>query len=425
MEIQSNNLHFKPINTRILETTNFISIYLDQHSKPILGKIILITGTFLTLPIAAIETIALVSIGIIGITLNALTQWKCDGLQKYTLKSFSYSLHSFMTIIFCIFNIYSCKNKGHHTGAAILNHYLYLRSAALVQNSIGKYMCKKTQGVLEADKTIRARVANLLREDLEGLMTDLTFALSRDFNISLEELPVEERIHQRAPDFFDRFPVLLDQFVACFPDDGSISNDIDFIGRLARAILMDIAQQDDAIIEDGAYHLTHRYNEEIRYQDHLKEKVKLAFAELSHDEALRAKLNDLDAEFVEPFCHFIQLKELEDRLLCPQAFRSEDLAQYNDRARKLNEVRVLLEALNREEKEALIQKLLKGNDFDLQRQSLQPLFLLIGELSVPLHQGKLMSRAIINLQNMEPEYENLLTQAWQQAINEASNAIAI
>ncbi len=192
--------------------------------------------------------------------------------------------------------------------------------------------------------------------------------------------------------------------------------------------------------------LNNNYKIDRTYQNQIKDLIKNSFLELHDKSDLAKMLSDKDIKpeeaqkngqekleafhAVNPLANYVQLKELESSIECPKEFTSSSLHALNTRHDKVEAARKQLRELNLNDKERgiLVEKLLRGGDFDVKAQGLdekradlfQKLCNDIGDLSIDLYKGPLTSQRILDF--AEPSGSKVKNIS-QEAYNEAMEVI--
>ena len=104
----------------------------------------------------------------------------------------------------------------------------------------------------------------------------------------------------------------------------------------------------------------------------------------------------IDAGIYIPLTTYTQYKELLQPLQCPEQFTG-NLCFLAPRHTKLAAAKQQVEALDDAGRALLVQKILRGADFELGREDVKNCYLIIAGLAVPLVNGPLMTKTAINL----------------------------
>lgn len=173
--------------------------------------------------------------------------------------------------------------------------------------------------------------------------------------------------------------------------------------------------------------------EEIAYQERLKGLLKGAFLEI-HDTAELSDCLDrgnpgaellgvLDPTIFPPLTAYTQYKELLEPIQCPAQFAG-NLVQFAPRRAELIAAQNSLRELNDGERQSLVQKLLRGGNFQVTERVKQR-FIAINKLAAPLLRGPLVTKVAIDLNNLGHgeliDAKNIFNTACQEALAEIGN----
>lgn len=467
------NLHFKPINARFYGSVLFLATELDQrasqtrwhgHLVRMISGLTLISGTLITVPMAITETFLSAAIGTVGMTLYILTRWNWKPLQKHTLQSLSYSLHSLVVLIYSLANVFHLRAHNYHVINKLLDYLSYIGSAAVVQLVVGYYIDElagrngerqKQEFSIHHPPQALVRAINLLNDAQPQLLQEVLDATLRDYRslIDRESQNLTQRFRQAVenhPEYQDLFENISYDSLIRNPETSRRWRELGLI-LLVEIGFLQITDE----ISPGVVLINNHSPEETAYQDYLHNIIKTAFTEIYRTDHLaryfsenredfeqgKENLTSFYGETIQLVANYSQFKELEDtNSPCPGEFTSSDLAQYNERKNQLLIAQNLLQLCSLEEKQILIQKLFIGDLIDLntitlidpniasqdkerlltavEKQRILTLFRSIGNLASALHQGNLMSQTAINVLENGMDYYNLFQKALQEAAAE-------
>lgn len=466
-----NLLHVKPICHQICRAITLVGL-IQQNTNPhrfhgkfliVVVKSFMATGYVLNTVIAAIESVGAFAFASIALSLHALTKGRFLMLQKVTLKLCAYYIN---TLLIAGVQI-ACLKKGifsrHHTVNALGNHAVH-GASALIAQFIG-YGFDRWAGRNPANEnqippaTIRA--IRILIELAPNLFQDTTTAAVRDFSVHIRDnqhRPDMQAFLQAYPNHaqilgrftFRRFRQdipyrreFINLFTSYFVQSGMLNN---FAVR--------VGVRNNAGAEDIHMFGANRAEEDKKYQNSLLDLISASVIELHDNEALvqylnkypkeeqnavengREELTAFDATASIKLANYVQLKEIEKEISCPKAFLAHELHPYNHRQEKLLAAKTDLDKLSAAEKEILVKKLLKGGDFDVDKQGLQKdraeliqkLFNNIGLLAGELHQGRLLSDMFVDFSQMQQGNFNgaygavsLFGKAWEKGVKEIAD----
>jgi len=435
--LNSNNLHFKPFCARIGRAVLWSATTLERqrsnhwhgHVVHFASKTVLLLGAAATVPLALIEAVGIFAIGLAGVAFNSLICLNTsEFLQKHSVQCISYALHSLLVSIALFATVLKNPNLTYYTLNAVADHTLHIGSAAATQLTLGLIL-DRVAG--RSPHSAVVRTVNLFVDSHPDLLIDLANQIQTDFELNLRgrmrEIPHWEAFLNGHPD--DRAFIETFDFTRLLREEPYRIRTADLARRfLHQARLVGAAAPGDDPLR---FDLNQNTPQESAYQNRLAGMLKASFLEIHRTPALARCLDKegdsgadllemLDAATYVPLTAYTQLKELEQPIECPAAF-SANLTRYNERRAQLIEARNELLTLTPEEKQRLVEKVLKGSDANVE-EKLQGLYRKIGVLAAPLYQGPLMTKTAINLRHADDgniiDVWNLFQKACQEAIAE-------
>jgi hypothetical protein len=434
--LNADNLHFKPLAARLARATLWGSTSLEQkastanwqgHAVHILSKAALFIGIAICVPVALIEAVSLFLIAGLGLLANNFLQNnRSEFLQKHALKCLSYSIHSLISGI-ALF-LYGLKNPNlrYHTAYALADHILHLGSAGFTQAFIGGILDQRAG---RSPQETLARTVNLLSDSHPDVLNDIVAQIQNDFDVNLRE---RVRAIPQLADYLNRHPQDRD-FVDNF-NLMSVFNDQQYRERAGQFVhgFLNEAQ----LVQPGEAHplrfeLNQNTPAETAYQERLARLLKDSFLEIYRTPELARCLDRngetgtqllevFDATTFPPLTAYTQYQELLGDIQCPAQFTG-NLVRYNARNQELLAAQRLVRVLNDEQRQNLVQKLLRGADFEA-AAPVQVVFLAINRLAQPLVQGPLVTKVAIDLGNIQNgnviDERNLFQRACREALQE-------
>lgn len=433
-----NNLHSKPISSHLMRgvlwTTTSIQKRADEtvwqgRTLIVISKAVLIAGAIVTIPIAAIEAVSLYIFAGLGMGLNYYFYSNHSAfLQHWSLKGLSYGFHSTLNGVALLTLGFKTPNLRYHTTNAIFDHALHLLSAALSQGVVGALLEGFGGYQINLAPT---RVVNLLSDSHPALLNDILAQLQRDvginLNVSLRNLPQLQQYLQRYPE------------VQAFVQSINVQNLISDAAYRTRALTivrdflveMGLIERQPLGASPWLFELHQNTPEESRYQEYLASTLKGSFLEIYRNDRLVNMLGNqdhsgkqlmevFDASIYVPLTMYTQYNELVQALQCPRHFQG-NLSIYGGRSFALGNAKGLLERLTADQKQLLVEKILRGGDFVVE-QAVKDVYIAIGNLAPALYQGPLMTKQAINLIEVANgnviETRNLFQKACQEALAE-------
>lgn len=421
--LNQNNLHFAPISARVFSGVRFVATAIHQcgsttswhgHIFRGLSKGIVVLGFTINTPIALVEVIATLSIGLLASIVHVLTKARYPMLQKYTIKCLAYCINSAAVGFAQIYGVITLRFPTSHTWNAIGTHLIYLGSAAFIHLLFGScfdHIAGRNPEDRNAQVPAIDRILTFSWEHAqESVLHDVMSGMERDFGVSqvlrnFANIPSLQRFYQAYP----QHQSLLREFqVSRLTDENYRENLL--------AALIDIGMH---------YHLLERtpgnqlevivnvHDERIKnYQKHMQECIKRAYKDIHSNvefchflgddppeigkKALlpsekvaqgRERLGYCDHSAVLPLVYLAQLNELGGDDVCPVRFtdpsrpnENHELRVYDSRADSITAARKLLKGFYttagkklldpkvKEErarlKRILISKLMYGSSYD-------------------------------------------------------------
>lgn len=433
--LSNNNLHYKPICAHLGRVALWSSTSIANRASTtqwhgrvvaLLSRAALILGACLAMPIAVIETVAFGILAGLGHLIHRLIfQNRSEFLQKWTLRSASHTLHSAIVSIGLLgLAARSPVSKSHTLNAAIDNG-IHLGSAAFIQSTWGALLDRNAgrNRDLFAQRTL-----NLLADSHPGLLNDFVVQIQRDFDVNMRDrvgqlpnMATYLRGHPEDRDFIHAF-----NFYNFANDREYRQRSLAVLGRY-----LEIAQVIRPRAEEAAglrFELNQNTQAEKDYQDYLAHTLRDAFIEIHQNDELNGFLDKgddkgkdllemIDASTYVPLTAYTQYKELLAPIACPEQFTG-NLARYASRHADLLAAKEKVDALTDEESERLVEKILRGSDFQAEG-SVQEAYMAISALATPLYQGPLMTKTSIDFGSQDPANMISTTNLFQKSIQEA------
>ena len=434
-----NVLHFKPISHRLASFNLTLGSLIFQSAdsetwqgklKIHLAKGIVGTGYVLNSLIAIVESAAAFAFAALALSIHALTSGRSITFQKITLKLCAYWID---TVLVAISQI-ACLSRGvyskYHSLNAAANHTIHA-TAALISQIIGygfDRWAERDSSHSDQPSPSCRRGIQVLNEIIPTALLDISSGAVRDFAFHITDQPSYPDLQTFINNNAEHRDVL-EQFTIdkLFNNQDYRQRFLQLIGnylvqtRIIYSAIVHINAQNANEVASGIQVFGVSNNEEDRkYQDKLKALIKKSFIELHDNHELICLLSEKNTTSTEQeeegrtqlttllatreFAHYVQLKELEEEINCPEVFGAYYLQPYNTRFQSLQDAKASLGQLNDDEKLTLIKLLLQTSDFDINDQgletnrieSIQKLFNDIGKLAGDLHQGKLLTFEFIN-----------------------------
>lgn len=434
----TNLLHVKPVCHQIFRAINHLGADFSNYQS--INKGIVATGYVLNIIIATIESVAALAFTCLAVSLHTITRGRFTTLQKITLKICAYNINA---LLIAHFQVYCLKNRllercyGYN---AMLNHAAH-GSAALVAQLISYRFDRWTD-----------------RNPHPANNDNYPPSSLRAFRIFIEIIPRFIRnivpTHNNNSDLQASFHATLQMIPEILNNPFNRLKPFKFgkINTLSLNLMLNISSIFSFILqrslEDRIDIIDAKHNEQDKkYFESLQNLIKKSFLELYDNNEKFAKMinneEDDDSlhedkelivpdEIIYPIANYVQLKELQDEISCPQNFEDEGWKRYNTRYGLLLNAQGRLKQLNDDEKSILTEMLLSTADFDFKavgiseerKKFIHNLFKDIGKLGSQLP-GHLLSVKCVDrgLENQELYFEaqdsmNLFTGACQKAIQE-------
>lgn len=173
------NLHFKPICSRLAKGVFWASVTLEQntsttrwhgHVMRALSTATFYIGAFALIPITLIEAVSSSCFALIGIVLNQLIyKNQSDFLRKHSLKALSYSLNCTLSLV----GTFAVKKflPSSHWAYTVADHACHVGSAVFIQT------CTRRNDPIPSRI---ARSLNPILDDLPALRDDIINLMARD-----------------------------------------------------------------------------------------------------------------------------------------------------------------------------------------------------------------------------------------------------
>lgn len=451
--LNTNVLHAKPISSRMFHGIQHLNIkiaHLDvsdgwkRKTVAIASKALTLTTYALSIQVALIEGVASTIFGLLGTLFQLAFTKKNDMIEKYSIKSMAYGLNSICTAGLAIASIaksFSSNNDWavptKHSNISIFDGYTYLGSAATAQ-LFCTVMFNSIRGIKDNAPTLRSNQAII--EGTPAIFSQITHSMRQEYEFVNCEADFDPMNY--AQDYITSYPPAL--------DDRDWANNFDLGEFLSDHVFKPLSElveqfsdqynfiESDNVLErrDAEYVMNPLSENEKRYHDVLKTYVKEAvkrliqnewakYIEVDNDfENGKERLGYFDASWTIPLANIAQLVELENPLSCPAEFSQSDLAEHNNRRDKLIELKSLLDSISDNDKELLIERLIKTSMFELgprhydQQETVDTLYRGVYNLGGALHQSRLLTLPTINVETYEGGGENYFGRCWGDAFAE-------
>lgn len=456
--LDRNILHFSSLSNRLFTGIRFVGIAIDKASSPdrfhgrivrFISKAIVASGYVLNSGLALTEAVFTLSIGLIAATVHMSSKAKFEFLQKYTIKCLSYGTESLTILSVQISLLWKRQFPNSHLLNTIVNHGIYLGSAATTQiifGSLFDHIAGRNSQDPNATRLSFRRVWFLALEDCRGFFQDALHAIERDFRL-LSRLRATLNTNISFTTFIQQRPehaaILSDLNITNLLTPTYRARLINFVGDLMPQIAPNFAQitPNPRVVVLGAYQV-----DDAAYQLQLQENIKRAYKDIHRHDVLaqclaednlpqtgRDALEGFYGEIYVPIANLAQFYEIENPVMnCPAVFQTTDLLQFNARRGKIETAQKLLSEFSQPEKELLILKLLKGSSFtfpvDANPETIGKIntaFPLIVDLAGSLHQGKLMTQLTFNLDDVQATSNSLFQKACQDASTEIQAIVPV
>lgn len=452
----SEHLHYHPLSSQIFTGMHTVHIDLCRETAPSAwhGHTIrfflhtaLMAGYAVNTVLAFSEGFLFTAFGLVASIPHLALKSRSATLQKYTICSFGHGLNAFaigwLQITTLAYYINKQNFVQYHSIVTIVNEMTYMLSACISEQLFGAlFNARAARAGIIRNEDVGERGGRVLLGALPHSLMRLLSSFILDFGFFVQRIRIGS-----FSQFFDAFPQHRD-LVTNFSFQ-QIRDPV-IRPRLIQA-LRDFSNHLGFTLpaaQGAANPLEVRLNNngvnDIAYQNQLKVIIKESFIEIYKSDQYPAYLNqktnkveavqdgksDMDcfsANIYQPIAHYAQLKEIEKTdIQCPEAFTNRELHQYNARRQKLLKLQQDLRTITADEKNVLIEKLMRMSSFNLSEKitapdsqaKVQTLFVGISELAGPLHQGKLMSELVLNFDNLAATGRNLFQGACQDAYTE-------
>ncbi|ADI38750.1 putative uncharacterized protein [Waddlia chondrophila 2032/99] len=449
--LDENVIHCKLLSPRIFQGAQHLfasmsKIQLEKSwqktSFKIFTRIFLASSYLLTIQISLIEGAVSGIFCMIGAFSQLIIFRESAAIEKYSAKALACSLHSLATLSISIPSLIFILDKEKewaapkkHTVISMLSGTAYLSSAALAQlfcttlfNSIkgkkdGSPLARSNQAIIEGTPIAFANITRSLEREYSMLGNQEacdTAKYARDY---IAAHPPSNR------NWLNNFN--LDEFIC----DHVLSG---LSGLVDQYMQQNHFIESNLILETETHEvILAQFNEaETKYHEHLKTCVKEAVKKMHEHQW--AKYLDIANSFEEgwenlenymadctiPLSNIAQLIEIEGENRCPKKFSFEKLKPHNQRKTQIDEIKFLLNTLTSEDRELLIERLIKTSLFELGSrnyqneavvdQIYQKIFILAGNL----HQGTLLTLPTIDTNTFEGSGHNYFCDCWGEGIKE-------
>lgn len=454
--LSHHNLHFKPFSARLGSACLFARTELQQradrtqwHGRAMvdLSKATTIIGAAIVIPIALIEMAAAFAIASLLTLINKfICMNRSDFFQKYTLMSHSYGLHGLATCALAVAALIKPPTYHYHTLNMVGDRLLHYGTAGFAQAVIGAGYDRMAGRHREAGGSQYGveRAANLLVDNQRELIHDAIDAIRRDFGSDLRnlEIPVIQDFLNR----HEEYRPLLNNPLQ------TLQNQRPQWIAMVRDFLQEAGVMVPQAGADGIFELAGRNDQENQYQTNLQRIVKRSLTEIHDNPEFAASISpvvgtaadgqqlilDNDASIYIPLANYVQYQELlEHENTCPDEFQTNDLRALNDRREKIEALKTELSSINprtgnafsQDMRDVLVKMLLNPDRFDLDgeffdeddKEKIREIFRGITRLSGSLHQGKLLSRLVVDLNAADGQMVtsvNYFFKACQEAVTE-------
>ncbi len=432
----TNVLHVKPLCHQLARGIAFIGTSIQQnaaidhwHGRAliILAKAVVATGYVLNTVVATIESLVIFVFAALALSLHAATKGRSSLLHNATLKLTAYYINTVLVAGAQVICLHKRLFSRHHSLNAVTNHAIHGAAALIAQfvgyafDEIAGRNPRNQQELLPA----LCRAIRVVIEIAPAAISDISRNAVHDFAVHI-------RNNQVNPN--------LEAFLRDNPDHAQILNRFNmdrlrhepaYRGDLLRIFgnylvqtgvlnhLVANAEGPDAANPINLFGVNNNEKDK-NYQNQMKELIKKSFIELhdrddlvcmlSKEHGAAATADDGRNELTTfsatiQLASYVQFKEIENEIVCPEAFGAQELHQYNHRHEMLLNAKNRLGQLAENERQILIKKLLKTGDFDINAQGLTPdrshfiqqLYNDIGTLASPLHQGPLLTQNFVNM----------------------------
>ena len=430
--LSHHNLHFKPLSTRLLASVLFVRTQADltcDHSKWH-GRLVISFSQFLMrgtqiflIPIALVESAAMSALGFLTAILNSACRYKAPCFEKFSLKCFSYSLHSVLTCGVAFAILIKPPAYFYHTLNKFVDILLHVSTAGLAQALIGPVFNRMAgrYNLIEVATLQRDRLTNLVHDRFPNMVQNMANSLWRD--LGANPLNIQNLQHRA-------YLIQIAQYRDLLVDPAHSLEDPAQRGRwqnFGASLLQQMDQVGDGLervnpLMGGRVirELNGRHTGDLAYQKYLGDTVKTALVKIYKDDNLvknlsptgsavegRGMITDSDASVYIPLSNYAQYLELiNGAIKCPTKFQSAALKQYDPRRQKIELAQILLKKFTNQMNETLIKKLLGSSSVALdgfseeQARQIKQLFAAINELSGPLHQGKLLQPPLFSTNHL-------------------------
>jgi hypothetical protein len=443
--LDKNLLHFRPLNTRLMNMTGHASIAVHQfltnrqwNSRVVnvLSGGIYVTGGIIAIPCATIESIASMILCGLGIVVNKLTCNEYAFIRKFNAKCFAYSLESVIEIAGIITQSVTRNFPKFFTEVTLADHGFHLISATVAHFlRLGIETSQRPER--EHEQFFKDRAPSfipLVFEGIQGALNEAIRSLSRDLGTvrPSQNLRGHAGLSQPNQDILVREIGNLNPL--------QLSN-ADYRNTVMQN-LQPVVQEIQTLL--GAYQIGNMtvfgpQGAEAKYQEHLITCTKEAINRVYRNDKLvecfsggRDAIEGYYADTTIPLACMAQLIEIErfsdaDGIKCPEKF-NDRLKQYNTRHSQIKDLSGKLNILTPHEKDQLALKILKGSDHvpaEIEHEAeFNALITGIGRLGGSIHQGNLMSVLKLEMSANPVQTQNMFVKAWQEAVAALTSSAA-
>lgn len=444
-------LHLKPLSPRIFHGAQHLHISFSKIqfekgwqkiSAKILSNSLLAASYVLAANAALIEGLASGVLGMTGALTQLLISRKSDLIEKYSIKTLAYSLNCLATTAISITSLIYFLNKNNdwalpkkHITASMLSGTAYLSAAALAQ-LFCTAMFNSIKGIKNDSPNVRSDQAII--EGTPWVFANIARSLHREFE-TVDDFNIKDA-RKYAEDYITAHPPVRRDWLGHF-DLGTFINE--HVISSVSSLIDQYMRQNHFVESDSIY--ARNENEiilarftasEENYHSHLKtcvkEAVRLMYAnrwarymDIANDyETGLESIEYFMPECTIPLANIAQLIEIERSICCPKRFTQEQLKVHDSRREDLLELKPMLDDMSENDKELLIEHLIKTSHFELGPRSydnmrtVDHLYNKICELAGNLHQGPLMTLPSINCETYEGSGHNYFGDCWRDGVQE-------
>jgi hypothetical protein len=445
---EKDSLHFRPLSAHFMNSLQKTHAFLYRsapkvgwqgHVVKFLAKALLVGGYIANIPITLIEMIAFGVLGIVGSIIHSFSGMKGGFFEKFCIKTFASCIQSLVVFsIQCISFTHLVSKKSiflprSFTQASLINQISYLGAAAFTNFLLAKAFNGNQH------PSVKDWPMQVLKEGVPNAIVEILDAFILDYTpVVINQIDLHE--------FFNTLPESQQTLLINF--DVLRINQTNYLQQFYPIVILFLMQTN--IIPNGNNYTLNPLQTEItlniysdaekNYQNHLKDCVKEAIKSMIQDKSVRYlnKNNDFktgkemlemfDSNAAIPLAHLTQIMEIESKeIICPITFNNKELTMYNEPSRYKNlcSARAEWRKMNENDKKLMIEKLLKGGDFEMEDGTVNNLtgwnllYKKISTLASNIHQGKLMSVLTFSIEDQNFSSINFFGKAWQEAMTES------